>query len=69
MNSLVILTPELIAERLERVRRVSERIVWEGLTRPARHPGKRASLEAIDGLGPYEEGATRRPTELPARRE
>ena len=68
MNSLVVLTPELIAERLERVRRVSERIVWAGLTRPARDPAKRASLEAMGGLGPYEEGPTPRPTELPARR-
>ncbi len=68
MSPLVVLTPDLIAERIERVRRVSERIVWAGLTRPARDPAKRVSLEAIGGLGPYEEGPTPRPTDFPARR-
>jgi hypothetical protein len=68
MRRTIRLTPKLIAERAERVRKVNERTVLAGMTRPARAPEKRAALERTGGLGPFAEGQTARPTERPARR-
>jgi hypothetical protein len=69
MRRTIKLTPKLIAERAERVRKVNERTVLAGMTRPARTPEKRAALERTGGgLGPFAEGQTARPTERPARR-
>ena len=63
-----ILTPKLLAERAARVRAINARTDVRGMTRPAREPGKREVLERKGGTGPFKEGSTPRPTQLPARR-
>jgi hypothetical protein len=64
----VILTPELIVERIARVRAVQARAVASSLVRPAREAEKREALREIGGLGPFKESSTPRPTLRPARR-
>lgn len=68
MARTIRLTRRLLVERAERVRKVNERTVTAGMTRPARPKEKRATLEKRGGLGPFSEGSTPRPTQRPARR-
>jgi predicted flap endonuclease-1-like 5' DNA nuclease len=64
----LVLTPAMLAERAARVREIQDRANPADFTRPARDPDKRAALKAIDGIGPYREGESPRPTQMPARR-
>ena len=64
----IILTPELIAERVARVRAVQARATARSLVRPAREAEKREALRQIDGLGPFKESSTPRLTSRPGRR-
>jgi hypothetical protein len=68
MKEPVRLTREIIRERAARVRAVNDRTNLTGMTRPARLSAKHEELQRRDGLGPFEEAPSPRPTPQPAQR-
>lgn len=67
MPNFIDLNREELARRAAIVREVTARTDCGALTRPARAEDKRTILARRNGLGPFAETDTPRPTDLPGR--